>query len=59
MEKRNPTSAVKKNTKKAPRKDAPQLALSIVEQITGGKLKERPDPIKERAASRLGKATKD
>jgi len=32
-------AAKKPTKKKAPRKDASQTALSIVEQVTGGKLK--------------------
>lgn len=39
--KKKPTAKKKSAPKKAPRKDAAQVALSIVEQVTGGKLKSR------------------
>lgn len=37
--KTKPTPKKKSAPKKAPRKDASQVALSIVERVTGGKLK--------------------
>lgn len=36
---KKPKAKKKSAPKKAPRKDASQVALSIVEQVTGGKLK--------------------
>lgn len=39
MKKTKPKAKKKSTLKKAPRKDAAQVALSIVEQVTGGKLK--------------------
>lgn len=40
--KKKTTSKKKSTPKKAPRKDAAQNALSIVEQVTGAKLKRQP-----------------
>lgn len=39
MKKTKPKAKKKSAPKKASRKDASQVALSIVEQVTGGKLK--------------------
>lgn len=41
MKKKAPAKNKKSAPKKAPRRDAAQNALSIVEQVTGGKLKNR------------------
>lgn len=42
--KKKPAQKKKSAPKKAPRKDAAQNALSIVEQVTGGKLRETIRP---------------